>query len=236
MTETVETDEGILVDSQGNEVTVDDAEKSSEKPADGEKPVERPEWLPEKFKAPEDLAKSYSELEKALKEKGKLAPDEYVIDDKEAIQFDPEDDVYKGFIDLAKGSNMSNQQFNAVLKYASDAGILAPQIDYEAEKAALGGDADKIISSLQSFSSTRLSEKERETLESIAITAESTKLLYKLIRMGDKSVPARPGDSSGDDRKGLEGQLQTLLGASDIKTNRQKQAEAIELTNRIAAL
>ena len=25
---------------------------------------ERPEWLPEKFKTPEDLAKSYSELEK----------------------------------------------------------------------------------------------------------------------------------------------------------------------------
>lgn len=35
-----------------------------QKPADEKPSSERPEWLPEKFKTPEDMAKAYSELEK----------------------------------------------------------------------------------------------------------------------------------------------------------------------------
>jgi hypothetical protein len=31
---------------------------------------DRPDWLPEKFSSPEDLAKSYAELEKKLSSKG----------------------------------------------------------------------------------------------------------------------------------------------------------------------
>lgn len=36
-----------------------------------EPPPERPEWLPDKFKQPEDLARSYSELESKLGEQGR---------------------------------------------------------------------------------------------------------------------------------------------------------------------
>ena len=37
---------------------------------------ERPEWLPEKFKTPEDLAKSYSELEKKLSQPTDSEPEQ----------------------------------------------------------------------------------------------------------------------------------------------------------------
>lgn len=49
------------------------ASKATEPKLAGEEDTpERPEWLPEKFKSPEDLAKAYAELEKA-KGKGKEA-------------------------------------------------------------------------------------------------------------------------------------------------------------------
>ena len=39
--------------------------------------TDRPTWLPEKFKTAEDLAKSYTELEKTLAEKSPKVPTEY---------------------------------------------------------------------------------------------------------------------------------------------------------------
>ena len=54
-------------DTQTADATTDATEQ-----ADGE----RPTWLPEKFKTPEDFAKSYSELEKKIGTQPK-APDEY---------------------------------------------------------------------------------------------------------------------------------------------------------------
>ncbi len=40
----------------------------------GDRPAERPAWLPEKFKTPEDLAKSYKELESKLGQSKKPEP------------------------------------------------------------------------------------------------------------------------------------------------------------------
>ena len=53
-----------------SEVEPDDAAEAvgtiSEEPAGEEQQVDRPEWLPEKFKSPEDMANAYSELEKKM--------------------------------------------------------------------------------------------------------------------------------------------------------------------------
>ena len=52
------------------EIEPDDAAEAvgtiSEEQAGEEQQVERPEWLPEKFKSPEDMANAYSELEKKM--------------------------------------------------------------------------------------------------------------------------------------------------------------------------
>ena len=51
-----------------------DTVPSAEETAQGSITPDRPEWLPEKFKTPEDLAKSYSELEKKITSK---VPEKY---------------------------------------------------------------------------------------------------------------------------------------------------------------
>ena len=52
------------------EIEPDDAAEAvgtiSEEQAGEEQQVERPDWLPEKFKSPEDMAQAYSELEKKM--------------------------------------------------------------------------------------------------------------------------------------------------------------------------
>ena len=47
-------------------ITITEDETGPEAPVAEDNQSERPEWLPEKFNSPEDLAKSYSELEKKL--------------------------------------------------------------------------------------------------------------------------------------------------------------------------
>ena len=61
-------------------ITITEAETGPEAPQaeapQDNQPSERPEWLPEKFKTPEDLAKSYSELEKKLSSPAEEKPEE----------------------------------------------------------------------------------------------------------------------------------------------------------------
>jgi len=47
-------------------ITITEEETGSEAPVAEDNLSERPEWLPEKFSSPEDMAKSYGELEKKM--------------------------------------------------------------------------------------------------------------------------------------------------------------------------
>ena len=57
-------------------ITITEPETGPEAPQEEaqDNQSERPEWLPEKFKTPEDLAKSYSELEKKLSQPSEDEP------------------------------------------------------------------------------------------------------------------------------------------------------------------
>jgi hypothetical protein len=70
-------------------VTITEPDTGPEAPVEEQtdNQAERPEWLPEKFNSPEDLAKSYSELEKKLS-----APKEEPQDNSEDTPADPESD------------------------------------------------------------------------------------------------------------------------------------------------
>lgn len=204
--------------------------------ADGKKPEEvkaRPEWLPERFKSPEDLAKSYTELEKTLKEKGKVAPDVYEIDPD--IGLDKEDEQLKALADVAKSSNMSNAQVNAVLKFAKDNGFIGDAVSYDDEMAKLGADKDGILGSIGSFAQTKLTSTEQETLHGLVYTAEQAKLIHKMIRMNN-SIPVKPGDTVVEGKEDLQKTLNALLSSADIRTNRDKQKEAEAIATRIASI
>jgi len=69
-------------------------------------PVDRPQWLPEKFKAPEDLAKAYSELEKRFStpaDKPKAA-EQTDAGTPGALNFEPYAEEYANTGDLSEES------------------------------------------------------------------------------------------------------------------------------------
>lgn len=225
-----------VVDGEGNAVDVAAAIANDGK-LPTENKIEYPEWLPEKFRNGDDwqekLGKSYNELEKTLKEKGKVAPDEYALADD--LPLNKDDDDFKGLVAVAKTHNLSNEALNDILKYATESGYLEAPPDPAKEKAALGADADVILESLDRFAQTRLNEAEREVLLNMTYTADQVKLLNKIIRMSDKSVPPKVGETAQEGKKDLQKKLNELLSDPNIRGNREKQQEAIELSQRIAS-
>jgi len=68
---------------------------------------ERPEWLPEKFKSPEDMAKAYGELEKSFtKSRQEDAPkeaeaEEQPAEEKETLEIKPQEEQAKEVVENA---------------------------------------------------------------------------------------------------------------------------------------
>lgn len=80
-----------------SEVEPDDAAEAvgtiSEEQAGEEQQVDRPDWLPEKFKSPEDMANAYSELEKKMGQgTNEEQPAETTEDNEGDVQDDKPDD------------------------------------------------------------------------------------------------------------------------------------------------
>jgi len=94
-----------------NEIEPDEAAEAvgtvSEEQAGEEQQVERPEWLPEKFKSPEDMAQAYSELEKKM---GQGTTEEQTAETTEDNEGDVQDD---------KPDDNENADYNAVVVDAS---------------------------------------------------------------------------------------------------------------------
>jgi hypothetical protein len=94
-----------------NEIEPDEAAEAvgtvSEEQTGEEQQVERPEWLPEKFKSPEDMAQAYSELEKKM---GQGTTEEQTAETTEDNEGDVQDD---------KPDDNENADYNAVVVDAS---------------------------------------------------------------------------------------------------------------------
>ena len=94
-----------------NEIEPDEAAEAvgtiSEEQVGEEQEVERPEWLPEKFKSPEDMAQAYSELEKKM---GQGTTEEQAAEITEDNEGDVQDD---------ESDDNENADYNAVVVDAS---------------------------------------------------------------------------------------------------------------------
>jgi hypothetical protein len=93
------------------EIEPDDAAEAvgtiSEEQASEEQQVDRPDWLPEKFKSPEDMAQAYSELEKKM---GQGTNEEQPAETTEENEGDVQDD---------KPDDNENADYNAAVVDAS---------------------------------------------------------------------------------------------------------------------
>ena len=84
--------------------------------------TDRPEWLPEKFKTPEELAKSYSELEALL---GKTPEPEAKADEPEAKANEPEEETKDK--PEVKTEGVTTESLEAFYTEYADKGELSPE-------------------------------------------------------------------------------------------------------------
>tara|TARA_B100001939_G_scaffold66357_1_gene55205 strand:- start:2739 stop:3476 length:738 start_codon:yes stop_codon:yes gene_type:complete len=137
-------------------VTQEDVEKVEQK-------SERPEWLPEKFNSPEDLAKSYNELSQKLGSKDEdirnqlieeiqaeafadrpetagdyQLPD--IINQEEAV----DNDLLRWWSEHSFNNGFSQEEFEEGIKIYADS-VLGSQPSYDEEVAKLGDNAEARI-------------------------------------------------------------------------------------------
>lgn len=137
-------------------VTQEDVEKVEQK-------SERPDWLPEKFNTPEDLAKSYSELSQKLGSKDEdirnqlieeiqaeafadrpetagdyQLPD--IIDQEEAV----DNELLRWWSEHSFNNGFSQEEFEEGIKIYADS-VLGSQPSYDEEVAKLGDNAEARI-------------------------------------------------------------------------------------------
>ncbi len=160
------------------------------------KTEERPEWLPEKYKTGEDLAKAYKELEsklgtkdvdirnELLKEieeesfKGRpSSADEYQLPDfVDTDNIDTNDDTLRWWADHAFSNGLDQEEFAEGLEkvmQAQDAYLPDP----EEEVKKLGDNANVRLEAVDLFARQFFPEEYIESIEDLASTADGVKTL-----------------------------------------------------------
>lgn len=146
--------------------------------------VERPEWLPQKFKSGQDLAKSYTELEKKI---GSFvgAPDEYVV---------PESTQSKTLAQIlsekGKELNMSQDAFNKIVTEYDQAKVKRRD-DFKKQLESLGPEQRKTVTEVITFLKNNLDEKEAEKISNGMRSIEDVMVFDKLRRLKN---PLTSGD------------------------------------------
>jgi hypothetical protein len=158
-------------------VTQEDVEQA-------EAPVsDRPEWLPEKFKTAEDLAKSYSELSQKLGSKEEDIRNSLIEEiQQEAFSSRPESagdyqlpetideeaavdsDLLKWWSDHSFENGYSQEEFQQGIEMYSQA-VMGGQPDLEAESAKLGDNADARIEAASAFANKFFPEEALPAIE-----------------------------------------------------------------------
>lgn len=165
-------------------------EKDENAPVEPPKPEGRPDWLPQKFKQPEDLAKSYAELEKAFRRGEHKAPEDgkYDLGAIKDVGIPEDDPLLSNFIEAAKDEGLSQKAVSAVLAkvgaYLADV-KQSSSVNIEREKAMLGKNADAIIKDTQQWAIGLVnkgvwSADDISEFENMAGTGKAVRMLQKM--------------------------------------------------------
>jgi len=175
---------------------------------------DRPTWLPEKFKSGEDLAKSYSELEKKMTDLPK-APDNYSWDfvEKMDLQVNNDDNTVKEAEQMFTKLGMTQNQVEGVISlYKDQLDVIQdaqPQgVDLEQQNALLkekwGNEYDTRLAAVKKYAS----KYSPETLtQPLASTAEGLQLMYDLMNSGRTPNPIANTGKTEIDGIGIRNQI-----------------------------
>lgn len=182
-----------------NEVTDNVETETSMISAEAPVVDERPEWLPEKFKSPEDLVSSYSALETKLgkgqeeirqsvkdemlaetfKERPETAGDYVlpeVIDESQAV----DNELLNWWSEFCFEHGYGQDKFaDGIAKYATAIQEAIPDIEQEREK--LGENADARIEAVQLWANKFFDESHMGALERLGQTSEGIEVLEKVM-------------------------------------------------------
>ena len=192
-----------------------------------EAPVsERPEWLPEKFNTPEDLASSYSQLEsklgtsqdelreslvkefeaEALANRPATVGD-YVVPEELSENDVNDNELFQWWANHAFENAYSQQEFEDGIKMYAQA-LQGTQPDLEAEKAALGENADARIQAVDLWSQKFFPEEHADAILSLGSTAGGIEALeYLMNQMSSSSMANNTGGIAPIN----EGDLQSMM-------------------------
>lgn len=135
---------------------------------------DRPEWLPDKYKSVEDVAKAYKELEK----KFGTAPEQYDWS-KGQSWIDPEYEPFQEMAAFAKSKHVPQEVFDSMLdsmgKYLDEFNI-----NYEEEKAELGENAVERLTVLNNWAKSNFSEDTYHALTDNMKTASAVKAIEEM--------------------------------------------------------
>tara|TARA_B100001057_G_scaffold489439_1_gene575710 strand:- start:680 stop:1378 length:699 start_codon:yes stop_codon:yes gene_type:complete len=172
----------------------------------------RPEWLPEKFNTPEDLASSYSQLESKLgtsqEEMRKQLIDEFesaAIENRPASVGDyqvPENldadlvndnELFRWWANHAFENAYSQQEFeDGINMYATALNANMPDLD--AERTALGENADARIEAVDLWSQKFFPEEYQDAIMGLGASAKGIEALEFL--MGQMSASSVGGNTA----------------------------------------
>ena len=167
-----------VAEADGRDFVTQEDVQQAEAPAS-----DRPEWLPEKFKSPEDLAKSYTELSQKLGGKEEEMRNSIIEEiQKEAFSDRPEsagdyqlpetidaeaavdNDLLKWWSDHSFENGYSQEEFQQGIEMYSQA-VMGNEPDLEAEAAKLGDNAEARIESASVFATKFFPEEALPAIE-----------------------------------------------------------------------
>ena len=173
-----------------------------------EAPVsERPEWLPEKFNTPEDMAASYASLESklgqgqdeiraqierelevsALEGRPETAGDYELpeqINEAEAV----DNEMLAWWAEHSFENGYSQEEFaDGIAKYAAYMESQEPNL--EAERQALGENADARIEAVDLWASKNVPEEFADQIELLGQSAKGIKMLEHLMSQSQQTSP-----------------------------------------------
>lgn len=172
----------------------------------------RPEWLPEKFKTPEDLVNSYTNLEGKLGQKEEdiraavqqeIEQERFgnrpetagdyqlpeIIDDEMAT----DNPLLSWWAETAFNNGYSQDQFEEGIKMYADA-LNANVPDYDAEIAKLGENAEARQEAASLFANKFFEEKHLDAVERLCETADGLEALEYIMQQTKQAQPSATGE------------------------------------------
>lgn len=210
-----------LLSNVDTQATPDTAEAVTEQQT---QEAERPEWLPEKFKTPEDLARSYSELEKKITNRVPKEYDFSVTQDVGLAEMPQE--LAQEVSDVFRKANFSQDQVKTALALYSDqiAKVQqqmanAPRVDLQKEETSLkqqwGNDYTKRIEAVKKFATTI---PERVLNQPLVDTAEGIMFLEQLMEGNRMPNPIQNTTvSTRQDPVAIREEIQKMRGDDKFK-------------------